>query len=77
LTDSQKINDWHKHIDFTTSDENIYLEQTNIREKYEELFGDAVEKYNAKQKRADRKIEAYLAQVRKDKKLDAQREFIV
>lgn len=43
LTDSQKINDWHKHIDFTKSDENIYLEQTNIREKYEELFGEAVE----------------------------------
>ena len=77
LTDSQKINDWHKHIDFTKSDENIYLEQTNVREKYEELFGEAVEKYNAKQKRADRKIEDYLAKVRKDKKLEPQREFIV
>ena len=77
LTDSQKINDWHKHIDFTKSDENIYLEQTNIREKYEELFGEAVEKYNAKQKRADRKIEDYLAKVRKDKKMEPQREFIV
>lgn len=77
LTDSQKINDWHKHIDFTKSDENIYLEQINIREKYEELFGEAVEKYNAKQKRADRKIEDYLAKVRKDKKLEPQREFIV
>ncbi|HAZ1138019.1 TPA: recombinase [Enterococcus faecium] len=77
LTDSQKINDWHKHIDFTKSDENIYLEQINIREKYEELFGEAVEKYNAKQKRADRKIEDYLAKVRKDKKMEPQREFIV
>ncbi|HAZ9118606.1 TPA: recombinase, partial [Enterococcus faecium] len=37
----------------------------------------AVEKYNAKQKRADRKIEDYLAKVRKDKKLEPQREFIV
>lgn len=77
LTDSQKINDWHKHIDFTKSDENIYLEQINIREKYEELFGEAVEKYNAKQKRVDRKIEDYLAKVRKDKKMEPQREFIV
>lgn len=77
LTDSQKINDWHKHIDFKKSDENIYLEQTDIREKYEELFGEAVEEYNAKQKRADRKIEDYLAKVRKDKKLEPQREFIV
>ncbi|HFD1680249.1 TPA: plasmid recombination protein, partial [Enterococcus faecium] len=39
--------------------------------------GEAVEKYNAKQKRADRKIEDYLAKVRKDKKLEPQREFIV
>ncbi|HFQ3902806.1 TPA: plasmid recombination protein [Enterococcus faecium] len=77
LTDSQKNNDWHKHIDFTKSDENIYLEQTDIREKYEELFGEAVEEYNAKQKRADRKIEDYLAKVRKDKKMEPQREFIV
>ena len=77
LTDSQKINDWHKHIDFSKSDENIYLEQTDIREKYEELFGESVEEYNAKQKRADRKIEDYLAKVRKDKKLEPQREFIV
>lgn len=77
LTDSQKNNDWHKHIDFSKSDENIYLEQTDIREKYEELFSEAVEEYNAKQKRADRKIEDYLAKVRKDKKLEPQREFIV
>lgn len=77
LTDSQKTNDWHKHIDFTKSDENIYLEQTNLADKYEELFGEVVEKYNAKQKRADRKIEDYLAKVRKDKKLEPQREFIV
>ncbi|HBK5184113.1 TPA: plasmid recombination protein, partial [Enterococcus faecium] len=72
-----KTNDWHKHIDFTKSDENIYLEQTNLADKYEELFGEVVEKYNAKQKRADRKIEDYLAKVRKDKKLEPQREFIV
>ncbi|MDV4866728.1 plasmid recombination protein [Enterococcus faecium] len=77
LTDRQKTNDWHKHIDFTKSDENIYLEQTNLADKYEELFGEVVEKYNAKQKRADRKIEDYLAKVRKDKKLEPQREFIV
>nr|WP_014002035.1 plasmid recombination protein [Enterococcus faecium]AEJ32551.1 mobilization-like protein [Enterococcus faecium] len=77
LTDSQKNNDWHKHIDFSKSDENIYLEQTDIREKYEELFSEAVEEYNAKQKRADRKIEDYLAKVRKDKKMEPQREFIV
>lgn len=77
MSDSQKINDWHKHIDFSKSDENIYLEQTNLADKYDELFGKAVDDYNAKQKRADRKIVDYLAKVRKDKKLEPQREFIV
>lgn len=77
LTDSQKKNDWHKHIDFEKSDKNIYLEQTDIREKYDELFGEALEQYNAKQKRADRRIDDYFEKVRKDKKLETQREFIV
>ena len=34
LTDSQKTNDWHKHIDFTKSDENIYLEQTVLLQSF-------------------------------------------
>lgn len=44
---------------------------------YQEIFGDAVEQYNAKQKRNDRKIKDYYSKVLKDKKLEPQREFIV
>lgn len=77
LDDEQQKSKFHKHINFEKSNENVYLEQTPIKEKYDELFGEAVEKFNAKQKRADRKIDDYYAKVRKDKKLEPQREFII
>lgn len=51
--------------------------QKDIKEMYQEIFGDAVEQYNAKQKRNDRKIKDYYSKVLKDKKLEPQREFIV
>ena len=77
LDDEQQKSKYHKHINFEKSNENVYLVQTPIKEKYDELFGEAVEKFNAKQKRADRKIDDYYAKVRKDKKLEPQREFII
>lgn len=77
LDEEQQKSKYHKHINFDKSNENVYLEQTPIKEKYDELFGEAVEKFNAKQKRADRKIDDYYAKVRKDKKLEPQREFII
>ncbi|HAT4344064.1 TPA: recombinase [Clostridium perfringens] len=77
LDEEQQKSKYHKHINFEKSNENVYLEQTPIKEKYDELFGEAVEKFNAKQKRADRKIDDYYAKVRKDKKLEPQREFII
>lgn len=73
----QKQNQWHKHIDHERSSENKYLVQKDIKEMYEEIFGDAVAEYNAKQKRNDRKIKNYYSKVLKDKKLEPQREFIL
>lgn len=35
---------------------NIIYKKEELSEKYKELFGKAIEEYNAKQKRADRKI---------------------
>lgn len=74
-------NDWntkyHKHIDREKSGSNQYLVKKNIHEMYDELFGEAVEEYNAKQKRNDRKIEDYFSHVNKSKTLELQREFIV
>ncbi len=45
-----------KNVDDTRTKNNIILMQQPIEEAYERLFGAAVERYNAKQKRADRKI---------------------
>lgn len=45
-----------KNVDNTRTKDNIVFVQQPIEEAYEHLFGAAVERYNAKQKRPDRKI---------------------
>ena len=44
------------NIDVSKSSENITLVDKDIKQAYQEIFGEALEKYNAKQKRADRKM---------------------
>lgn len=46
---------------------NISYKKENLADKYHELFDKAVEEYNAKQKRADRKISDYLEHIRNSK----------
>lgn len=77
LTDKEKKNKQHKHIDFSRTDQNKTLVKKDIKEMYEEIFGEAVQEYNDKQKRKDRKIKDYYSKIYHDKKLDTQREFIV
>ena len=76
-----KEKDWetkyHSHIERDRESENKYLISTPIREKYDELFGEEVERYNATQKRNDRKIDDYYDKVKNDKTLNTQYEFIV
>ena len=55
------------HIDKELSEQNIVLKDMPVREAYAELFGKAVEDYNAKQKRSDRRIEDYYEKIKKDK----------
>lgn len=55
------------NIDGSKSSENIILVDKDIREAYREIFGEALDKYNAKQKRADRKIEDYCDHIKKSK----------
>lgn len=45
-----------KNVDSLRTKDNIIFVQQPIEKAYEQLFGAAVERYNAKQKRADRKI---------------------
>ena len=40
-------------------------------------FGEALQEYNAKQKRKDRKIKNYYSKIYHDKKLDTQKEFLI
>lgn len=66
----------NQDIDSTRSHKNIVIKQENIKESYEKLFGDAVDSYNAKQKRSDRKIKNYFQKV-KESTIDHQKEFIL
>lgn len=64
-------------IDPARSEENIYFVQKDIRSVYKDVFQEAVDKYNEKQKRNDRKINDYYAKVHKDDKTHEQRELVV
>lgn len=56
-----------KHIDLSRTHETI-LDCGTIEQCYEQIFGEAVKKYNAKQKRKDRRIENYLETILNDKR---------
>ena len=77
LTEKEFMSDAHKHIQREKSKYNIQIFKRDIKDVYHELFDDALNTYNAKQKRKDRKIDDYYKYVQKSKNLDLQREFIV
>lgn len=77
LTEAKYQEPAHRHINQELSDDNIYIKRGNLKETYDELFGEALENYNAKQKRAARKITDYYQHVKKSKTLDLQREIVV
>mgnify|MGYP003365976716 CR=1 FL=1 len=64
-------------IDPSRLEENIYFVQKDIRSVYKDIFQEAVDKYNAKQKRNDRKIDDYYDKIHKDDKTHEQRELVV
>src|SRR5699024_9439183 len=67
----------NSHIDYERSKENKYLVQKDIRDVYKEEFGDALEKYNNKQTRNDRKIKDYYKHIEASKKTATQQEMII
>lgn len=77
LTEEELQQPQHRHIDPGKLQDNIYIKQENLKDCYRDLFGPALEEYNAKQKRSDRIIKDYYQHVKKSKTLDLQREFIV
>lgn len=74
---NEKEKERNSHIDYSKSDENNYLVQKDIKELYQEEFGKVLEKYNAKQKRNDRKIDDYYKHIQSSKKTSLQQEMIV
>lgn len=77
LTDEEFKQEAHKHIDRELTKDNIIIKQEDIHDVYEREFGSALQEYNTKQKRADRKIKDYYQHVGRSKTLDRQREFVV
>lgn len=77
LTEKEFKSDAHKHIKREKSKYNIQIFKRDIKDVYHDLFDDALNAYNTKQKRKDRKIDDYYKHVQKSKNLDLQREFIV
>ena len=53
-----------KNVDSSRSEGNVQFCHSDIRQVYHQLFDEALEKYNAKQKRNDRKIDDYYEKIR-------------
>lgn len=53
-----------ENVDAARLDRNVIFLERDIREVYHELFDEAVEEYNARQKRNDRKIQNYYEKIR-------------
>lgn len=57
-----------EHIDSSLSEQNVTLCDIPVHQAYEEVFGNAVKEYNAKQKRSDRQITDYYEKIKQDKR---------
>lgn len=55
------------NIDSSRAVENIWVVDRDLKEVYDENFGEAIEKYNSKQTRKDRKITNYMDKIEKSK----------
>jgi len=56
-----------KNVDKERSRDNVEFCHSDIKEVYHTLFDEALERYNAKQKRSDRKISDYYEKIRRGK----------
>lgn len=74
MSEKEKLK--NTHIDYSKSNQNRYFKKV-LKELYEEEFGEALQKYNDKQKRADRKIKNYYEHIKGSKKTFVQQEMII
>lgn len=66
-----------EHIDKALSEQNVIIRDLPVRQAYVEIFGRAVEEYNSKQKRSDRRITNYYDKIKQDKRKHTVYECIV
>lgn len=57
-----------EHINKALTMNNVTICDIPVRQAYEDIFKQAVEEYNAKQKRADRRIKSYYDKIKQDKR---------
>lgn len=67
----------HKNVDAERSALNRVLVDQELKTAYHELFDDALQRYNQKQKRADRRIDNYLSHIRHSKQEKEFHELVV
>ena len=65
------------NVDATRISDNVTYVNQDVREAYEQLFGDNLREYNARQKRADRKIDDYFSHIDNGKREESFYEIIV
>lgn len=66
-----------EHIEPALSGNNLILHDEKPREAYQRIFGEALQKYNEKQERPERRIRDYYSHIEKDAKKNAVYEMIV
>lgn len=66
-----------KNVDGKRTVRNVVFKDEKIRKVYHELFDEAQQRYNAKQKRKDRKIDNYYEKIRTSKQEKLYYEIIV
>lgn len=69
--------DKQEHIDQTLIGNNVVVCDIPVRQAYDDIFGQAIQEYNSKQKRSDRKIDSYYDKIKKDKRKNPVYECIV
>ena len=50
-----------ENVDAARTIRNVVLQSENVKDVYHELFDEAIERYNAKQKRKDRKLKIIMS----------------
>ena len=74
--EKEKLKREKSHIDLSKSENNIMV-QRDVEEVYQQLFSEALEEWNNKQTKKERKIDNYLEHCKKSKQLNSEYEIII